>query len=312
MTLNNPTEEDIQVLLDYTETLGSVTRRGIWQLEIGESGTPHLQGYVYFKNPKSKKGCINFWEMIFGHTKTHVEPRYKFTTCAQAWTYCTPEYPGKEDDNPVTSWGERPIEGVSDDPWASIMQMVKDGFSDLEIIEAWPGHGIRNRAAIGQYRLALAREKVSWTEMDVTYISGPSGCGKTRSILYDENGQYNHDVYRVTDKKHPWDGYNGQKIVLFEEFRSSYKIEEMLNWIDGHPCELPARYAPKMKLFDTVYIVSNWKFEEQYIGQQTGHEGKRESFAAFKRRITTFVDMHESDNASSDIISKKHQDANLA
>ncbi len=31
----------------------------------------------------------------------------------------------------------------------------------------------------------------------------------------------------------------GQDVIVFEEFRSSLKIQDMLNYLDGYPCELP-------------------------------------------------------------------------
>lgn len=35
------------------------------------------------------------------------------------------------------------------------------------------------------------------------------------------------DVYRVTDYIHPFDGYNCQPVICFDEFRSSLKIKDM-------------------------------------------------------------------------------------
>jgi hypothetical protein len=67
--------------------------------------------------------------------------------------------------------------------------------------------------------------------LEVTYIYGQTGKNKTRSVM-DKYGYEN--VYRVTKYDHTaFDTYRGQDVVMFEEFRSSFKIEEMLNYLDG-------------------------------------------------------------------------------
>lgn len=63
----------------------------------------------------------------------------------------------------------------------------------------------------------------------MVYISGATGTGKTRGVL-EKNGYSN--VYRVTDYLHPFDSYNGQPVIAFDEFRSSLRIKEMLLFCD--------------------------------------------------------------------------------
>jgi len=48
-TLNNYTEEDVQKLLGYE------CKYVCFGKEVGESGTPHLQGYISFKDPRTLK-----------------------------------------------------------------------------------------------------------------------------------------------------------------------------------------------------------------------------------------------------------------
>lgn len=56
----------------------------------------------------------------------------------------------------------------------------------------------------------------------------------------------------------------------------------MLEWLDGYPVALPARYTDKAARFTRVYIVSNWHLHEQYRNLQ---DGDRETWSAFLRRI---------------------------
>jgi len=47
--INNYTDTDITLMEDYLDLGGTY----IWGYEVGESGTPHVQGYVRFKNART-------------------------------------------------------------------------------------------------------------------------------------------------------------------------------------------------------------------------------------------------------------------
>lgn len=96
----------------------------------------------------------------------------------------------------------------------------------------------------------------------MVYISGATGTGKTRGVL-EKNGYSN--VYRVTDYLHPFDSYNGQPVIAFDEFRSSLRIKEMLLFCDIYPIELPSRYTNKYACYNKVYIISNWSLENSIM-----------------------------------------------
>ena len=108
--------------------------------------------------------------------------------------------------------------------------------------------------SIEQARQTLLEEKYGreWREVDVTYIWGETGVGKTRSVV-EKHGYRN--VFRVTNYTHPFDGYKGQDVILFDEFRSSLKFSDMLAFIDGHPVMLLA--AMRIKLPVTPRCISS-------------------------------------------------------
>ena len=122
-------------------------------------------------------------------------------------------------------------------------------------------------------------------ELEVIYIFGKTDKGKTRYVM-DTYGYRN--VYRVTKyDRTAFDDYKGQDVVVFEEFRSSFKIEEMLNYMDGYPLQLPSRYNDKEAAYTKVYIVTNWKISEQYQNVQSEHPT---TWQAFNRRIHKVYD----------------------
>lgn len=128
------------------------------------------------------------------------------------------------------------------------------------------------------------RYRTKWRNLTVTYIFGPTATGKTRSVM-EKHGYGN--VFRVTDYKHPFDRYASEPVLCFDEFRSSLMIGDMLNYLDGYPISLPARYANRVACYETVYIVSNITLRKQYPLVQTEEET---TWRAFLRRIGNVVE----------------------
>ena len=99
-------------------------------------------------------------------------------------------------------------------------------------------------------------------KLTVTYLYGTSGAGKTRSIFDTHDG---NDICRITsyrkDKGIYFDSYGVQKVLVFEEFHSQVPIEEMLNYLDIYPLNLPARYSDRVACYTEVYITSNISLE---------------------------------------------------
>lgn len=298
-TLNNPTDEEIQDILNLPE---DSFKWAIFTKEAGESNTPHIQAAWSLKNGKSLSAMKSF----LGSARWHLEPIARKSTQYIAYAYCMKGEQSKDewdDLGPdgdsfgrnvcvVRAIGPEPEEEIRPtNQWSEIRAMIEDGCSDLEICAVFPQEGMRCRTAIRNYRLMWDRAHADWRHVEVTYIWGETGTGKTRSVT-DEYGYPN--VYRVTDyKRGPWDTYDGQDVVLLEEFRSSFRLEEMLNYLDGHPVELECRYANQLAKFTKVYIVTNIPMDEQYPSFQDAfaEEGKRNSWNALQRRISNIVKM---------------------
>lgn len=92
------------------------------------------------------------------------------------------------------------------------------------------------------------------------------------------------NCYRVTDYKHPFDTYDGQDVIIFEEFRSSLKHADMLNYLDGYPLLLPCRYFNRQACFTKVFVITNVPPEDQYPNID------KESRAAFWRRVHHIIE----------------------
>ncbi len=298
-TLNNPTDEEIAQLLVSSAVEGTVEILAVCH-EIGDSGTPHLQGMIEFKHAKT----LTAFKKWAGSSRYHLQKRKG--SVRRAWAYAMKgeqsktewEAEGEHGDN----WGlnrrvcaeigcpaeEEAQEGGT---WPRIVEMVKKGSSYLEIVDAFPSVAVSQGSAIKQYMTEYHNSRMGWRDLTTMAIYGPTGVGKTRSIM-EAYGYAN--CYRVTDYKNAWDAYNGEDVVILEEFRNSLKIEQMLNYLDGYPVRLPCRYADKMAQFTKVFIVSNWKWNQQYDGIQMNYP---ETYAALMRRIPVVLELQTQEEA---------------
>jgi hypothetical protein len=178
-------------------------------------------------------------------------------------------------------WGEMPVERQGSFSIESvILERIQNGSSNAEILLEFPDC-LRMIHQIEFVRQTLITEenRNKWRTLETVYIFGSTGVGKTRSVM-ESHGYAN--VYAVNDYKHPFDGYKGESVLLFDEFHSGIRIQDMNNYLDGYPITLPARYSNKQACYERVYIISNLDLLYQYKHEQT-HQP--EVWAAFLRRI---------------------------
>ena len=163
---------------------------------------------------------------------------------------------------------------------SEILEMISSGASNAEILMQFPSAMNRlQHIEAARQTLLENRFRSQWRDLQVTYLWGKTGDGKTRSIM--ELYGY-ENVFHVTNYAHPFDDYRGQDVILFDEFRSSLPIADMLKFLDGYPLMLPCRYSNKVACFTKVFLVSNIPLSDQYPNVQVTEP---ETYRAFCRRI---------------------------
>ena len=282
ITINNPVEKGFthdtirNILSEFTGCL-------YWCMcdEIGQQGTRHTHVYAAFKN------AVMFQTVQQRFYGAHIEDARG--THRENRDYIRKEGKHRDTDKADTNLpdtfeesGELPAEAERRAKQSeAILAMIENGASDAEILRTYPS-ALNHLPRIQLTRQTLLEEKyrgVRRIDLKVTYIYGATGVGKTKSIL-DKYGDEN--VYRVTNYKHPFDGYKSEPVLVFDEFRSSVPLADMLNYLDVYPLMLPSRYADRVACYTRVLIISNIPIEKQYSLVQLEEPA---SYQAFLRRI---------------------------
>lgn len=281
LTINNP--GDIWTHEKIRESLGTLQLK-YWCLadEVGlQEHTPHT--HVFFA---AQTSAIRFSTVKGLFPTAHIEPAQGSSEENRAYVQKSGKWTNDEKaDTSVPStfeeWGELPIEhqGTRSD-LAILYEYIKEGLSNFEIMECNPDY-LLSLEKIERARQAIREQQYReiFRQLDTVYIWGPTGTGKTRGVME----RYNYvGVYRVTDYSHPFDAYQGEAVLLLDEYNSNFKIRDLLNYLDGYPLSLPARYSNRVACYTKVYIISNLCLSKQYTDEQCYSPA---TFAALLRRI---------------------------
>lgn len=259
-TWNNYTIDDINTLFAAFGGAKSVKYLVIGK-EVGDSGTPHLQGYIDFINARTLNGLKKLVS-----TKIHWEPRRG--TWDQAVDYC-------KKDGDWTEIGTPNQQGNRTD-LKSITQAILEGKSNREISLEYLDKSLRIMNHINTVRALHFEQKRNW-EMDVRIYWGAPGTGKTKAV-FDEF--HVDDIYTKMVGKW-WDGYKGEKVVLIDDFDPDgcfgITFDFYLKLLDRYPMRIEWKGGSGEFYSRVIIFTSNYDPEDWFNGKSNK--------AAFFRRV---------------------------
>lgn len=262
---------------ELVKKLGNYTYIG--QMEKGaDSGYLHWQIYIEHKTP------IRFSTLKKKFPKAHLEVRHNTKkACYDYVTKSKTAIQGTRVENGKIEIEETESAKVTVE---MAVDLMKRGSRYKDIIVEYPSLW-RSMAYLKEVQGYLDENEYSTKKRDmkVYYIHGAPGTGKTHSV-YEEHGF--DQVYKVSNYINPYDQYNGQSVLLLDEFYDSIQFDALLNVIDVWPFQMRARYGDKWAAYDTVYIVSNRPLKDQFI---TEFYYEPERARSFYRRITANYEM---------------------
>lgn len=206
-TVNNYVETDLPSILKWE------ARYIVVGSEVGEKGTPHLQGFVIFKTNKRLSGCKKLlqtahWEITKG-------------TSEQAADYCKKDGDFKEV-GVLSEQGKRTdLQKACD--------IIKESGSLKRVAEDYPETYVRYSRGLRDYAL-ITVEPYDHVTVRGIWIYGPPGTGKTHSARH-----FDPNAYMKAQNKW-WDGYNGQLTVILDDLDTNVLGHYLKIWADKWSC----------------------------------------------------------------------------
>lgn len=259
-TLNNP-EGLLDVDFEDAIAVGTIVF-ATYQHEVGENGTEHFQGYLELKRTQRRAFVSRLLPEAW------LEPRRG--TKEQAIAYAN-----KEDsrlDGPWT-FGQSAKEGSgARNDLAGVHKLLADGRDFADIISAFPVESLKFSNGIRWAKSILDRPTVR-SDIEVVLIYGPTGTGKsTRALEWAEDLKEAFGPYYYKDPNSKWfDGYSGEKVIVFDEFHGSWFPYTTLNRLwDKYPMTVEIK-GGSMAFKGTKFIVTSnylpkeWYAKEAYV-----------------------------------------------
>lgn len=203
-TLNNYTEEEYKSITNWDCKYLIVGK------EVGEQGTPHLQGYVEWNGSKR----LSTLKKING--RIHWENRKG--TAKQAADYCKKE-------NNFFEKGELSIQGKRTD-LQIVGEKVINKIPIREIAQEHPDVFIKYHKGIQRLKEVLYTDRTECPE--VHWRWGASGTGKTRFCIE------RHPNHYIKDGTIWWDGYEQQEAIIIDDFDGRWNYRDLLRLLDRY------------------------------------------------------------------------------
>lgn len=268
-TINNPTHKVL-----FPDGLPDGFKYTVYQLERGDQGTPHLQGYIQLSRPQRMAWLKKVTSKTAEGEVFNVFDRAHFIVAKgnadQNKAYCT-----KAEGRLEGPWtiGEASKQGDRTDLKEAAEQLLRTG--DIRAIDP----GVFLKYASGCLKLAALAPPPRRDNLKVITIVGPTGIGKSYSV---------HDLFpdiyvvNMGNSGLWWDGYTGQPAVMFEEFKGQVQLQKMLQILDPYPLRLEVKGGLVPARFTTVFITSNYTPDKWYKNDDGARD---EEMKALARRI---------------------------
>jgi len=224
--------------------------------EVGDSGTPHLQGYAEFTK-KAK------WAPLAKKHKMHVETAKG--TQEEAITYCKKEGDWAEKGTPkggAKLGGQKNLER-----WEDAWEKAKVG--DLDAIPK--DILIRNYRTFKEIAKDYMETPEALIELRNLWLCGPAGVGKTRLADMLAPGSYSKNCNKW------WDGYQNQAEVIINDVGKEHSVlgHHFKLWGEHRPFIAETKGGALHIRPKRIIVTSQYRIEDIWEDQETRDAIKR-------------------------------------
>lgn len=230
----------------------------------GKSHRLHYQGAVHLKKKCSIRQLRRIFSLGKGEDSGWFEVQRGNNEQVRAYVH---KMDTCENDSKF-KFGAPSIQGKRTD-LEDIKERIRKGESDFNIMQDHFTNYCRYKNGIQYWReLCLKEKSRKFRHVKIEILSGPSGIGKSRKYMYSEESPdiKLEGVYKIDCSKGLkwWNGYEGEKTLILEEFKNQVEFCELLTILDGHQKRLDVKNGFTYALWDKVIICTNLKKEQIY------------------------------------------------
>lgn len=232
-TVNHFTEEDIKWVMDLEVNRITVAK------EVGDEGTPHLQGAVTFKR------VYTFSQVKKLHPKAHWEQ----AKAAQDFNYC------RKAGSEVIRDERRSVQGKRTDI-EEIREGLEAGDDMKQVLKKARTAGAVTFAS--KWFATFEEHLPKGTRIQVYWYYGNTGTGKTKRVL-----EQCEPFIPLSFKW--WEGYSGQDAVLLDDLRPGWCApEQLLRLLDPYRYQyrVEVKGGSRPLIATKIFVTTPWHPED--------------------------------------------------
>lgn len=226
-TWNNFRESDV----DFIKGLqgGDDVTYCICGREVGESGTPHLQGYIELGGRKTVGGL----KRLLQSQRPHIEVARG--SSRENYNYCSKQ-------GEFFEYGT-PFESITGEPRGKLVEAataIREGATLLQVAQENPSLVVQYYRGFQYLQGLFAKPRNFKTH--VIWLYGRTGLGKSREAARDAELLCRDDVCWLPDATLRWfDGYAGNRGVIIDEFAGGVSLPWLNRLFDRYPLRVPIK-----------------------------------------------------------------------
>jgi len=264
-TINNPGDFD---RMDV-ERLSELSEYYVCGNEVGDEGTPHMQGFVRFKH------AVSFARVKSLLSRAHIEAQKG--TSHEAAEYC-------KKDGDFREYGVCPgVKRDSKERWAWIIEKAEAG--DMESIKSeYPGDYLRLYDKLLRLR---RRGGDILDDIEHEWWYGTTGTGKSRKVWEDYPDHYAKQLNKW------WDGYENEEVVVIEEWcpKNECTASYLKIWADRYPFPVEVKGGNMQRIRPRKIIVTSNYSIDQCFERAEDRDPIKRRFKQVHFPVTPFMDL---------------------
>nr|WAE42663.1 MAG: replication associated protein [Cressdnaviricota sp.] len=235
----------------------------VMQIEVSPTtGHDHIQGYAELNEPTRMQAFITALGYSSGR-QVHVEKRRG--TASEAREYCMKDDTRKPGSNYVElgEWNVKK-QGKRSDLEEACKVAKEHGMK--RVAEECPSQFVKYHKGLDAYRKILRPHRKYGDYVEVHVRWGLTGTGKSHYV----HEKYGDSLYVKPPGNKWWDHYDGEEVVLIDDFDGGIDYRSFLTWTDKYPAYVETKGGTMRLNARVIYITSNVYYSHWWPNETIG------------------------------------------